>query len=154
MNKGFTLFISIMVAGTLLLVSTAIINVAVKEAFITSAARESQYAFYAADTGLECALFWDVQNPNGISAFATSTTSNIFCNQDANNSTNPTPQLVGGNNESTFLLTFNPDPYCARVIVRKSFSGGNIVTTIDSYGYNSCDTSNPRRVQRAVRAIY
>ena len=150
MNKGFTLFISVVVTGTLLLIATTIVGVAVKESFITGAARESQYAFYAADTGIECALYWDVKNPTGVSAFATSTGSTIYCNKDANNPDNE--WVVGGSYTSTIdTITFLPDPYCAVVTITKGIDGS---TQIESQGYNTCDTNNPRRVQRAVRVTY
>ena len=152
-NKGFTLFVSIVVTGTLLLIATTIVNVALKESFITGAARESQYAFYAADSGMECALYWDVQNPSGVSAFATTTGSTIFCNKDANNSGNE--WSVGGSDTSTIReITFEPDPYCARVVVRKFMDGAIEVTEIESQGYNTCDPNNARRVERAVKATY
>lgn len=148
-NRGFTLFIAIIVTGTLLLIATGIINLAVKQSFISSTARESQMAFYAADTGMECALFWDVKNPSGQSAFATTTGSTIFCNQDGNNPGNQ--WVVGGSAVSIInRINFLPDTYCAIVTVTKS---GN-TTTIESKGYNTCDPANPRRVERAVRASY
>jgi Tfp pilus assembly protein PilX len=149
-QSGFTLFISIVVTGTLLLIATTIIGVAVKEAFITNAARESQYAFYAADTGIECALYWDVKNPTGVSAFATTTGSTIYCNKDANNLANE--WVVGGSYTSVIpQISFSPDPYCAVVTITKGLDGS---TRIESQGYNTCDTNNPRRVQRSVRVTY
>ena len=152
-QKGFTLFIAIIIVATLLLVSTGIASISVKENFLTSASRESQYAFYAADTGTECAIYWDVKNPTGLSAFATSTGSTINCNQDSNNTINPVfpTNNVGGNSQSTFDLTFLPDPYCAVVTVTKNPDNS---TQIESLGYNTCDTTNPRRVERAVRVSY
>lgn len=148
-SRGVTLFVSIVIAGTLLLVSMGIINVAVRQAFLTSAGRESQYAFYAADTGIECALYWDVKNSTGVSAFSTTTGTSIRCNRDANNPSNEF--VVGGSSVSTFTMTFLPDPYCARVTVTKSADGS---TKVESLGYNTCNSSNPRRVERAVRATY
>jgi Tfp pilus assembly protein PilX len=150
-NQGFTLFIAIIIVATLLLVSTGIASISVKENFLTSASRESQYAFYAADSGAECAIYWDVKNQSGTSAFSTSTTSTINCNQDSNNPSNPSPSTVGGSTVSTFTLTFNPDPYCAVVTVTKN---PDLSTKIESLGYNTCDTTNPRRVERAVRVSY
>lgn len=148
-NRGFTLFIAIVVMGTLLLISTSIVSLALKQSYISSAGRESQMAFYAADTGIECALYWDVRSPLGISAFATSTGSTINCNRDGNNPGNQ--WIVGGSSISVInKITFLPDPYCTVVTVTKSGS----VTTIESRGYNTCDLTNPRRVERAVRAIY
>ena len=151
-QKGFTLFIALIIVATLLLVSMGIASISVKENFLTSASRESQYAFYAADTGAECAIYWDVKNSTGLSAFATSTGSTINCNQDqVYNPVNPQPSTVGGNSVSTFTLTFNPDPYCAVVTVTKNPDNS---TKIESLGYNTCDTTNPRRVERAVRVSY
>jgi Tfp pilus assembly protein PilX len=146
MKKGFTLFIAMVVMATLMLVSTAIASLAVKGSFIYSTARDSQHAFYAADSGVECALYWDVKNPSGYSAFSTSTPSTITCNGSS--------FIVGGssnNPSSTFRVTLSPDPYCADVKVTKLPDGS---TTIESSGYNTCDLLNPRRVERAVRAVY
>lgn len=150
-DSGFTLFVAIIITATLLLISTGIASIAVKENFLTSSSRESQYAFYAADTGAECAIYWDVKNNTGLSAFATSTGSTISCNQDINNPSNPSPSTVGGNTVSTFTMTFNPDPYCAIVTVTKA---NDNTTKIESLGYNTCDPANGRRVERAVRVSY
>ncbi|OHB17650.1 MAG: hypothetical protein A2544_01355 [Candidatus Zambryskibacteria bacterium RIFOXYD2_FULL_43_10] len=152
-NKGFTLFVAIVVMGTLLLIAAGIASLAVRQALISASGRESQQAFYAADTGIECALYWDVQNPAGFSAFSTSTGSTIFCNKDSNNPGNQ--WVVGGNDTSTInRIDFLPDSSCAIVIVTKAYISGVLKTTIESKGYNSCDLSNPRRVERAVRATY
>jgi Tfp pilus assembly protein PilX len=142
-EKGFTLFIAIVVMGTLLLVSTGLVNLAVRQSMLSAASRESQFAFYAADTGMECALYWDIKNSTGVSAFATTTGTNITCNNSA-------PQTVGGSATSVFNLTFLPDPYCATVTVSKNTNG---TTKIESLGYNTCAASL-RRVERAVRATY
>ncbi|OHA92510.1 MAG: hypothetical protein A2665_02645 [Candidatus Zambryskibacteria bacterium RIFCSPHIGHO2_01_FULL_46_30] len=149
-ERGFTLFIALVVMGTLLLITAGIASLATRQALISASNRESQHAFYAADTGIECALYWDVKNPTGISAFATSTSSNITCDG--------TPATVGGGGDSnptsifSFILT--PDPYCVAVAVTKVYISGVLRTTIESQGYNTCDLSNPRRVERAVRATY
>lgn len=150
-DSGFTLFVAVIITATLLLVSMGLASLTVKENFLTSSSRESQYAFYAADTGAECAIYWDVKNGTGLSAFATSTGSTIYCNKDANNPSNPTPSTVGGNTVSTFTMTFRPDPYCAIVTVTKAADN---TTKIESLGYNTCDPANSRRVERAVRVSY
>lgn len=149
-QKGFTLFIALVTAGTLLLVATSMIALAVRQAKISSSGRESQVAFYAADTAMECALYWDVHNPSGTSAFATSTASTIDCNKDGSNSGNQ--WVVGGSSVSAVNnITFLPDAYCANITVTKNADG---TTLIETKGYNTCDSNNPRRVERAVRASY
>ncbi|MBX4181433.1 hypothetical protein KW807_01040 [Candidatus Parcubacteria bacterium] len=149
-NRGITIFIAMVITGTLLLIATSLVNLALKQSAISTSGRDSQLAFYAADSGLECALYWDIQNPVGQSAFATSTGTTINCNKDATNSLNQ--WVVGGTSVSTInKITFLPDQYCAIVTVTKNNDG---TTKIESFGYNTCDTANPRRVERAVRASY
>ena len=149
-QKGFTLFIALIMMGTLLLIAAGIVSLATRQALISASGRESQYAFYAADTGIECALFWDVKNSTGISAFATSTSSSITCN-------GASATVGGGGNSSPtsiFSFTLTPDTYCATVTVNKAYISGVLRTTIEAKGYNTCDLSNPRRVERAIRATY
>lgn len=149
-EKGITLFVAIVVSATLLLIATGMINLALKQKSIANSGRDSQMAFYAADTGMECALYWDVASPTGQSAFSTSMGTIINCNKDANNSSNQ--WVVGGSAVSVInRINFLPDPYCAIVTVTKNVNG---TTQIESLGYNTCDSSNPRRVERAVRAEY
>jgi len=66
-----------MLVGSLALaVGFAIYDLTVREIDLSAAASQSQYAIYAADTGVECALYWDSKAPalNGVSSiFATST---------------------------------------------------------------------------------
>lgn len=59
-NRGFTLLFAILVAILVLAVGTSIINIALKQVILSGAGRESQFAFYAANSGLECALYWDL----------------------------------------------------------------------------------------------
>ena len=145
------MFVAMIIMGTLLLIATGVASLAVRQGLISSIGKESQEAFYAADTGIECALYWDVGNPSGISAFATNTPASlVFCNKDASNLTNE--WLVGGASVSTInRINFLPDPFCAIVTVTKAPNGS---TLIESKGYNTCDASSSRRVERAVRARY
>lgn len=149
-KSGFTLFIAIMVMGTLLLIAVGIVTLAVKQSLISVSGRESQIAFYAADSGMECALFWDAGSLSTESAFDINEENTITCNQNAENPGNQ--WIVGGSSVSVIdLITFNPSAHCASVTVTKNLDG---TTTIESRGYNTCDPENPRRVERAVRATY
>ncbi len=156
-TRGFTLFIAILVTGVLLLITAGVTSLATRHAQIASSGQSSQHAFYAADTGLECALYWDVKNPAGFSAFSTSTPSSIYCNDPP--PLGPAMVVGGGGDEnptSSFSFTLSPDSYCVVVTVNKVYSGSPLVlvTTIESKGYNTCAPLNPRRVERAVRARY
>ncbi len=58
-RRGFVLLYAVMTSTIVLAVGVSIISIALKQLAISSLGRESQYAFYAANTGAECALYWD-----------------------------------------------------------------------------------------------
>lgn len=149
-NKGFALLVAVVVSTLMLSIGAVIFNTTIKELRLSSLGRDSQFAFYAADSGIECALFWDIRGHE----FATSTDSDptntgTFCaGQDITESgwsvvANPSSA------RSTFKLTF-PEGYCATVVVNKTIA----TTTIESRGYNTCVETNPKRVERALRSEY
>lgn len=160
-NRGFTLLIAVLLSSLLLAIAFSLVNFAVKQLIISSAGRESQFAFYAADTGIECAFYWDFKY--GVnSAFATSSASNppasgIRCNgQDI--AAAPWSVVSDATRATTtFAFNFSPQPYCAIVTINKW--GGT--TTLEARGYNigtvsgaTCISSNVRRVERAIRVRY
>lgn len=143
-KKGFALLYSVLIASILLAIGLAIFNITIKELLLSSLGRDSQFAFYAADTGAECALYWDFKG----NAFATSSSSSIEC-------AGQIIEEMGGEGygiPSVFTLDLSPEPYCSVVSVTKYELP--IRTVIESRGYNTCDTTNPRRVERAIRVTY
>ena len=158
-SKGFVILIATLLSGLFLILSSFIFSISLKELILSSGGRESQFAFYAADSGIECALYWDLKHD----VFATSThsgssPSNIFCgNQDI--TANPSwvwknPPTTDFKAETLFGFDMFPDNPtrldCVRVVVHKE--NGN--TWIESRGYNTCDINNLRRVERGLRVAY
>lgn len=115
-KHGFTLLVSIIVTGILLLVSFVVANVAFKQLILVYVGAESQQAFYAADSGIECAEYWDTKNSSGISSFS-SPSGSITCNGQTITSGNQTvstyptqPSVIGGassgsGNSAAFVST-------------------------------------------------
>src|SRR5229473_174899 len=60
-QKGFTLLLAALISSIVLSLGAAIFSIAQKELALSSVGRNSQFAFYAADTAAECALYWDVR---------------------------------------------------------------------------------------------
>jgi hypothetical protein len=58
-RKGFALLIAIIFMSVMLTFGLALGSLGLKQQMLASSAVESQYAFYAADTALECALYAD-----------------------------------------------------------------------------------------------
>lgn len=158
-ERGFALLFAVLTASVLLSVGLSIFNLTVKELILSSAGRESQFAFYAADTGAECALYWDFK---GVDIFATSTDANapVPSNPDCvGQAINITPTTRTGTSATTqFSINIpNVSPTdCSIVTVTKTASGGIISTTVDSRGYNTqcSDTSNPNRLERGLHIAY
>lgn len=171
-EKGFTLLFAVIVSTLVLAVGGSIINIALKQVILSGTGRESQYAFYAANTGIECAYYWDIAGVDGAPAFATSSaftppgaaacagTVDIY--DDSSTGAAFDSDTIGLVTESSFYLrdfsnTNNEDlEYCAFVTVTKTLDNGGRVasTTIESRGYNTCDATNPRRIERGLELNY
>ena len=143
-RRGFTLLLSVLVAGVLLAIGLAIFNIVIKELLLSSSGRDSQFAFYAADSGAECALYWDQKQ----SGFSTSTAGDITCNQVT------IPSVGGEGYDAPMTFQFEIDGFCSIVSVTRSETHPR--TKIESKGYNTtCDNNlNPRRIERAIRVTY
>lgn len=178
-KKGFTIFVAVVVSGLLLLVVLSISNIALKETILSGAGRESELAFYAADSGVECALFWDWRNP-GNTAFM-SPVQQIDCGVDVTYALPNTggvgyvqseypsfdpgdPQslnkplcssVVSGSRPmvSNFTIDFE-NGTCAQVRVEKCYNGAVLETSIESQGRSSCDITNLRRFERGIEVFY
>ena len=59
-NKGYALILSIVVSSVVLSIGLSLLNIVQKELILSATGRDSQFAFYAADSGVECALYWDI----------------------------------------------------------------------------------------------
>lgn len=173
-NRGFTIFFAMLVGSLSLAVGFAIYDLTVREIDLSAAASQSQYAIYAADSGVECALYWDSKYNTSESVFGTSSESvwGSAANCDGQdivaNGTPPTPIQAPPTGWSawaitnsasaattTFTLSMLPQlPYCARVEVGKATQGGILYTTIISKGYNNCGTTGAARLERTLRVSY
>lgn len=156
-----------MLVGSLALaVGLAIFDLTIRELDLSSAATQSQYAIYAADTGAECALYWDskfVGNAGSNSAFATSSAdtqipiSGVICNgQDIASSWVISP-VTATAATTTFTMYVSAQSQvsatttCAIVSVSKS--GTPSQTTAISRGYNTC-TAGALRLERSLQVTY
>ena len=173
-EKGFTLLFAVLLSVLVLSVGASVINIAMKQVILSGIGRESQFAFYAANTGIECALYWDYRDDR---VFATSSLSSSYIynkndeeiegkvcgvqsiyrtyeNEDTDIfDPGKSSELKG---VSKFTIKFeDPIQYCSIVTVTKEkLLDGTMITTIESRGYNTCDKNNPRRIERGLQLSY
>jgi hypothetical protein len=152
-QPGFTLLLAALVASLVLSIGVSIFSIARKSITLSTMGRDSQYAFYAADTAAECALYWDAPSRD---AFNTTTPlTEIRCDDPDP----PNPISVTSNlptwPETVFTIggatPFEPNGYCAVVTVTKRDEPPFTVIRADGYSVSCADrATNPRTLQRTV----
>jgi hypothetical protein len=150
--RAFTLLLAVLISSILIALGSAIFNIVAKEVLLSSSGRESQFAFFAADTGIECGLYWDLRQD----AFATtSPLTEVTCGGSSATLT----RTAGGTLLRPTLTTAFSFPIdggianpCVTMSVVKTFYPNE--TSMVSRGYNTCVTTNPLRLERAIRVQY
>ena len=149
-KKGFVVLFAVTLAAILLSIALGIATVAEKEVKFGTSAKDANDAFVAADTGVECALFYD-RTSAGENAFTGS--SSMSCNGSA----------VTIAETPAYFWTFSlyglgsAATSCARVTVDKT---NPPETHIISKGYNmesgagACNPGNPSRTERQLEVTY
>ncbi|MBI5400791.1 MAG: hypothetical protein HZB12_01600 [Candidatus Yonathbacteria bacterium] len=130
-NRGAVFLIAMLVASVALAIGIGVYHRTYKELLFASFWKQAQTAFAAADAGLECALYWD-WHPASATCFGSAITAWI-------------PGSAGS-------FDANVGTGCVHVDITKA--GTPVVTTIQSYGYNTCDPASLRRVERGLRIDY
>lgn len=159
-QRGFTLLLAALIASIVLSLGSSIFLIAKKQLTLSSLSRDSQFAFYAADTGAECALYWDLR----YSAFSTTTlATSPVCDGKLLNAPAPgTPapytvefQLNLFVNGDGITGTTDDSGYCSSVTVYKNISNPRTLIHADGYSV-PCETilTSARALQRSVELRY
>ena len=143
-NSGFILLFAVTLSSIILSVALGVANVAYKEVSLSSiSAKDSNEAFLAADTGAECALFYDRLAAGHFPIEGPASPLTISC-AGAN-----IPVSFIGDSETALYSFVIPglgraSDTCARVKVFKDGSTNPITVEVTSKGYNINDEScNP-----------
>lgn len=139
-DRGAVLLIAILVASVALAVGMGVYNRTYKELLFGSFWKQTQVAFAAADAGLECILYWDIQDP---------APTNYSC---FGNSSGVWPTFIVGVPQ---ILSMNVSGACVNVEITKNAAVPN--TTIRARGYNvpcASISSGSRVVERGLRIDY
>ena len=148
LRRGFALLIAIILTSVLLAVGIALLDIAYKQVLLASGSKNSQYAFYNADSGLECALYWD-QKFNAFDYSSPMAAGSIKCSNIAVQGYSTTKS--GSTRTTNFTVPCPGSGTSASVSVYKQSNG---TTNIYSNGYNTCVVSSPNRIERGLKAQY
>lgn len=161
-NKGFVILFAVTLSAILLSIALGVANIALKEIKFGTSAKDTNDAFFAADTGAECALNNDKPSSNHFPL--TGPASQITC---ANVAITPVFSATDPNNSNAVLYNFvvpsigGSSVSCANVSVSKDpvTRSPSVITTVTSRGYNimdnaSCLSSSPNRIERELIVSY
>ena len=166
-QRGFTLLLAALVASIVLMLGSSIFSIAQKQVALSSIGRDSQFAFYAADTGAECALYYDIR-AQAFPSKNPATTATVTCDKKSDGSDlSVVTTVVATANAatSTFSLdVFGRDmaggkasltPNCVQVTVAKNPSAPYTVIHSDGYSVSCASiTTSARALQRSIELRY
>ena len=141
-NKGFVILFAVTLAAILLSIALGVSEVAIKENSFSTSAEDTDNAFFAADTGTECALYYD-SGDSTQNAFTGSASMDCANNSNVNIS------------ESSPTWTFSlfdlggASKGCVNVTMDKTDPN---LTTVTALGYNS-ETNSSGTCVPAANAV-
>ena len=158
---GFALLFSVLVSSLLLTIGLSILNISIKELAISTASKQYIYAFYAADSGLECAKYWDTKEgliPNLIEGKNPGRTGGVVvCGGGSSQSLEINVPIIPHSTTLTpvnMLVSDGSSSANFDVTIEKKWqdvSHNQIITTVVSTGHNS---DGGDRVERAIQQTY
>ena len=149
-NKGFVMLFAVTISSILLSIALGVANIAFKELRFGTSARDTNDAFFAADTGIECALLYDKSNQSQNAFTGTATMNCAGTNIDVGGSDPLWNFVVAGLGSA--------GASCAKVTVQKNTIGIETFSTIVAKGYNIgdtlCEFSGSNRIERELKLNY
>jgi len=153
--QGFALLIAVILTSVVLSVGFALASLAYKDVILASSAKGSTYAFYAADSALECALYadqkwnaFDYNSPSSTISCGGTSYSITAVSKNSATSVMTVPNTAGGE-----LISLDGGVTCATVTIYKGAPPlGH--TQIYTVGYNTCNMNDPKILQRGLKSSY
>jgi hypothetical protein len=151
-QKGYAILFAVVVVSAISVITVGLSNIAYKQLVLSSLAKDSQLAFYQADTAGDCALYADrvvaVETPSILN------TAGSWVCSNANLQVTPAGDGSGGYDLLPQDVTsISP---CFRINVIKDITSAPplIKTKISAKGYNICNINNLRTVEREIEINY
>lgn len=149
-QSGFAMLFTVLIISIILSLAIGISSITFKQNLLSSIAKDSQAAFFAADSGIECGLLYDLRPENwfarGLNSGAVHT---HYLNCDPmlfviDHAASSESYIVFRENQS------NDNLPCRTIVLNKT---DPVVSKVQVRGYNICKQT-PRQVERALEARY
>jgi hypothetical protein len=160
-QKGYTLIFAVIVSSIILSIGAFILSISRKQFILSSAARDSTKAIYAADSGTQCAVEAHSNLPAmNFSCYNISSQPFSFSQPIDDLASSFDPNRPSGRTPPIYVYIPN-NGTCAKITMASGTDPVKAVPKfyIESRGYSmgnasGCPTSNPRNVERAIYVIY
>jgi hypothetical protein len=158
-QQGYAILFSIVLISAISIITAGLSNSAYKQIILSSLAKDSQVAFYQADTASDCAFYADLIKAGQDPTFFTIPDTSWSC---GGYDLRIVPVIGDPNGDYSLLepeaLTEARSP-CFNIIVDKEkgkdIDGNDIIqTNMKAKGYNICNKNNPRTVEREIEINY
>lgn len=151
-QNGYAILFTVVVISIILLISISLSDTTYKQMTLSALSKDSQTAFYQADTASECALLADYKGQvfnteEGVKTLI----SNFSCGGQN--------MIVSGNDENDYVIRLdneNISGKCFNISVKRTQedSVSPVITTVIANGYNICNILNIRSVERTIQVTY
>ena len=157
-KTGFVILYAVIVASVVSLSGILLGNIIVKQIILSSIGRESQFAYYEANSVDECIEnavnraqfgFFLSGLEGGQADFFEEANPSFLCNVQ-NFDTNP-PGEVGGDKVFDLIVGECTD---VRVILKEPDQLGDSAVLLRTKGYNICEVDHSRRVEKVIYRDY
>jgi hypothetical protein len=151
-KSGFAMLFTVLVISIILAIALGIADLTYKQTILSSLARDSQLAFYQADSGVECGMYYDMKGN-----LTRGTT------LDSGGSTDGAPhQFACGNNTMSLVPG---QSYADHFVYQEDITGNTpcfsvifdktdpIKDLVSARGFSTC-ASTPQQVERGLEVRY
>ena len=146
-NGGYAILFAVVVVSIISMLAIGMSNTTYKQLVLSSLANDSQLSFYQSDTATQCALYSD-----NILSMNSGSYAEWRCGKNDNDEDFifEVSNITGGLNDYSLRPKISGTPIpCFEFDVTKGAE-----TNIYARGYNSCDKTNQKTVEREIKVTY
>lgn len=116
-QEGFALLITIIVVSVVISIGLAVLDLSIKQVQLSTNAKDSGVAFYAANAGAECAKYWRRVESEKMVVGETISPQCFSATPDSNNRTQITTGIVGDGEvfQYNYEFTWGVDQRCTQI---------------------------------------
>lgn len=154
-NNGFVALFTVLLTSVILAMAVGIASISLKEIVLSSSASDGSKAFYAADSGIECLLYYERTDTPLVAPHLNDPS--VRCNDVSVIGDGPISDFEANEVYNLEVSFGENNELCADILVKRQFTSGVLYNVlIESKGSNvpCSEDNNPKKVERTIRVTY